>query len=198
MKLNLGCGDHKMDGYINIDLHNREADAWWDLKIIPWFLGRDRQSDGSYGQYEGIDDSSVDEIHANHIIEHLPDTCSVMQEIYRVCKHGAKVQINVPSPRHRDWLGDPTHVAHIIPETMYLFSKKACDDVKARGGANTPLAYYLNVDFDVVSVDYQIDNEYRQYVETQDPGLQHMMRQYWDVVQAYNITLRVVKESQDV
>lgn len=182
VKLNIGSGLNKMEGYTNVDKYaSAEPDVIHDLEIFPW----------------PFEDNSVEEVHANHVMEHLADVCGVMKEIYRVCKHGAKVQINVPSPTHRDWLGDPTHVSHIIPETMYLFSKKACDAVKAQGGANSPLAYYLGCDFDVYHIEHMIDAAYKDYVERRDPGFDLMARNYWNVIQAHNIQLRVIKEYEE-
>lgn len=35
MKLNLGCGDKKYDGYVNVDLHG-SPDVTCDLSVFPW------------------------------------------------------------------------------------------------------------------------------------------------------------------
>lgn len=63
MKLNLGCGDQLLDGYMNIDLHPQMPG------VTP--------SDVRYlREYE---DGTIDEILAYHIIEHLPRPHSVIR-----------------------------------------------------------------------------------------------------------------------
>ena len=51
MKLHLGCGKRRFDGYINCDLHNSDMDM--DIRRLPF------------------DDESVDEIIAIHVCEHF-------------------------------------------------------------------------------------------------------------------------------
>ena len=56
MKLNLGCGDIKSEGWVNVDKYDSfDADAVHDLEVIPW----------------PFDDNSCDEISLIHVLEHL-------------------------------------------------------------------------------------------------------------------------------
>ncbi len=81
--LNLGCGemDYHKDHEFRIDLNPASnPDLVWDLRKTPW----------------PIKDNQFDMVYAENIIEHLPDTCAIMNEIWRVCKDKAKVKIIVP------------------------------------------------------------------------------------------------------
>lgn len=82
--LNLGCGDslsHDRSKEFTIDIAPAaKPDLVWNLMDLPW----------------PIEDDQFDFIYAENIIEHLPDTCGIMQEIWRVCKDKATVKIIVP------------------------------------------------------------------------------------------------------
>jgi hypothetical protein len=92
--LNLGCGQKKVSGAVNLDISNRVgADVVHDLSIVPWPLPSD----------------SFREVHAQDVIEHLGDTVGVMEEIHRVCCGGAHVRITVPHFSSANAFTDPTH-----------------------------------------------------------------------------------------
>jgi hypothetical protein len=136
MKLNLGCGSRRWDGYWNVDVSDACApDEVWDLETTPW----------------PWPDSSAEHIVLNHVLEHLGQTpavfLAVMAELYRVAAPGADIAINVPHPRHDDFLSDPTHVRPITPATLKLFDRTLNLAWKEGGYANTPLALYTGVDF---------------------------------------------------
>jgi hypothetical protein len=79
MKLNLGCGDQKMDGYINVDLHG-DPDVRCDLTVFPWPWS----------------DDSVDEVYMCHFLEHVPDLEKTLLEIHRILKANGIVHFRVP------------------------------------------------------------------------------------------------------
>jgi len=105
MKLNLGGGDKKYSGFLNVDISPEyEPDVLCDLrKGIP------------------IPDNSVEEIIASHIIEHLPDTKDIMNEIWRVCKNNAIISIIVPHERSLMAHADPTHKRVFNEESFKYF-----------------------------------------------------------------------------
>jgi SAM-dependent methyltransferase len=145
MKLNLGCGQNKLAGYVNVDKYAAcEPDRIADLEVIPWPFA----------------DGSADEIMMTHVLEHLGrDTdvfLSIIKEIHRVLKPGAKLHIRVPHPRSEGYLGDPTHVRPISPVIMSLFSKRNNREWKEKGYPNTPLGLYLDVDLEVISTTLQL------------------------------------------
>lgn len=82
----------------------------------------------NHGGSDPAGTNEVDEVLFHHSLEHLGRETRVffgiIQELYRVCKAGAKVQINVPHPRHDHFMGDPPHVRAITPPLLAMFSKK--------------------------------------------------------------------------
>ncbi|WP_292702841.1 methyltransferase domain-containing protein [Nostoc sp. NMS2] len=95
LRVDIGCGIHKPKDFIGVD-------------IAPG-VGVDIVADLS--KEFPFPDSSVDELRAHDIIEHLYDRIHTMNEIWRVCKPGAKVDIRVPSTDGRGAFQDPTHIS---------------------------------------------------------------------------------------
>lgn len=96
IRLDLGCGPRKTEGFIGVDSDGNwpGVDVTADLtKRFPY------------------PDDSVDEIRAHDIIEHLPDRIHTMNELWRICKNGASIDIRVPSTDGRGAFQDPTHIS---------------------------------------------------------------------------------------
>ena len=153
MKLNLGCGNNKRPGCVNVD-HSDVCgpDEVVDLEQTPW----------------PWPDDSVDEVLLSHVLEHLgadPKVyLAIWCELYRVCRNGAKVFIRVPHPRSDDFLIDPTHVRPILPAGILMFSQAENRRVIRNGAANTPLGLQLGIDFAMVKCDMLPAPWYRQAV----------------------------------
>ena len=95
VKVDLCCGASKPKGFIGVDLFGgRGVDIVADLN----------------GRFP-FDDNSVDVVRAHDAIEHLPDRIHTMNEIWRICKPNALVDIFVPSTDGRGAFQDPTHVS---------------------------------------------------------------------------------------
>jgi SAM-dependent methyltransferase len=183
MKLNLGCGHERLTGYVNVDKFG-EPEVRCDLEVFPW----------------PWETGSVDEVRLHHVLEHLGATSevylSVMKELYRVCRADARLTITVPHPRHDDFLIDPTHVRPILAESFQLFSKQKCLDWKARGVSNTPLALYLNVDFEVERVSHTPDPLWLAQLQAgkiKTAELEVMSQQIFNVLKQTEVVLRVIK-----
>lgn len=65
----------------------------YDLSVRPWPFG----------------DSTVAEVFAFDVIEHLDDFLGTMEEIHRICVPGARIHISVPHYSSRNAYTDPTH-----------------------------------------------------------------------------------------
>lgn len=101
MKLNLGCGHKKMDGFINIDIIP-EADVQVDLESQPL----------------PFPDDSVDFVQASQVFEHIENFIPLMNEIHRVLKPGGVVRADMPLAGTLQAFQDPTHVRFFVPETF--------------------------------------------------------------------------------
>jgi ubiquinone/menaquinone biosynthesis C-methylase UbiE len=106
-KINLGCGDKKIDGFIGVDkIKTSAVDIVHDLNIFPYPFKED----------------SVDEVLMDNSLEHLDDTLKVMEEIYRICRDGAMVRINVPYYKSSGAFSDPTHKNFFTESSFRCFS----------------------------------------------------------------------------
>lgn len=185
LHLNLGCGHRKLAGFVNVDHFGGCApDVVADLETFPW----------------PFDDDSVAEIVMSHVLEHLGrDTATylgVIRELYRICRHGARLLIIVPHPRHDEYLVDPTHVRPIVPESFQMLSVRKNEEWIARGAANTPLAIQIGVDFEIERVAYDLDpvwKQKRQRGELDAAELAHAIASYANVVRQVEVLLRVRK-----
>jgi len=154
MRLNLGCGNNKLPGWINVDRSPAcQPDEVVDLELCPW----------------PWPDGSVDEILLNHVLEHLGATperyIAIMKEMWRVCRNDARVTIVVPHPRHDDFLGDPTHVRVVTGPGLQLFDRKLNEKWMRAGASNTPLAVYHGIDFEVVEATMHLDEPWMSALE---------------------------------
>ena len=177
MKLNLGSGGRKLEGYVNVDKQPEETpDIVCDIGQDPW----------------PFEDSSVEAAVASHIMEHLttPQLFHFMRELYRVCKHDAEIEITLPHPRHDIFLADPTHQQAILPATLLMFSKGQLEALKLEGKQLTPFWKYLGVDFRLEPL---VKYRFSEGVDPNDPGLEWKMRHLNNIVQEFDCSIRAVK-----
>lgn len=185
MKLNLGSGMNKMLGWHNVDnAASSNPDTMWDLEKTPW----------------PWPESSVDEMLFNHSLEHMGQDSKVflaiIQEVYRVAKPNAAIHINVPHPRHDNFINDPTHVRAVTPEMLTIFDKARNEELARQGASNTPLALYLGVDFEILDVHAVLDEPYASQVKAgtlQPAAIAALVRERNNVVSECRIQLRVRK-----
>jgi predicted SAM-dependent methyltransferase len=183
MKLNLGCGQNLLPGYINVDKFG-SPDVQCDLEQFPWPWGT----------------GSVDEIVLHHVLEHLGQSTDtfigIVKELYRVCKNGSLIRISVPHPRHDSFLDDPTHVRVITPGVLGLFSRKNNLEWKAMNAANSTLALYHDVDFQIENTQWILTEPYFSELNqgrlTQQQ-VAEMFNKYNNVVSEIRIDWRAIK-----
>ncbi len=185
MKLNLGCGNKLLKGYVNLDKFSYyKCDVTHDLEKFPYPFKND----------------SVNEILLSHVLEHIgqqPDTfINIIKELYRICTNSALIIINVPHPRHEDFLSDPTHVRPITVLGLSLFDQKLNRDWQKIGAANSPLGLIHDVNFNIEKYEYLLDENIvskRNIGELNDQELEKMMLHNNNVIKQININLRAIK-----
>lgn len=80
-RLNIGCGEDKKAGYINIDWQaSVQPDVLHDLNLLPY----------------PFENTSFDYIEMSHILEHLNRPFEIMREVHRILKPGGLLVIRVP------------------------------------------------------------------------------------------------------
>tara|TARA_Y100001968_G_scaffold329487_1_gene378929 strand:+ start:6098 stop:6664 length:567 start_codon:yes stop_codon:yes gene_type:complete len=184
IKLNLGCGENRLPGYVNVDKYG-EPDIRHDLESFPWPWS----------------DNSVSEIRLVHVLEHLGKETDVyfgiFKEIYRICRNGSQIFIVVPHFRHQYFYDDPTHVRVVTPLGLQLFSQKANKLWAEQGAANSPLGQYLGIDFELKKTIVKPSSDwYRLHPEkTIDAKLfQEESAIYNNLIEQYEMILEVIKD----
>lgn len=179
MKLNIGSGYKKYPGFINVDSDkNCKPDHLIELDDVNLILP--------------FENDSVSEVKAYHILEHIGDGyLKLLQELYRVAKRGAIIDIRVPHPNHETYLNDPTHKRPITVEGFRLLSKKVNNLEIERGGTSSTLGLMLDVDFEIIDYSYVYDSFYDNIV----PQLSEQMAQRL-FREALNTTLEIIIKVQ--
>lgn len=112
LRLNLGSSDDKKEGFVSVDIAP-PADIIADLNQ-PWPWDR----------------STVEEIYAHDIAEHLHSKIWFMNEAHRVLKPGGKLDLAVPCVHLADGrvnpgaFCDPTHRSFWTLDDRYYFGEK--------------------------------------------------------------------------
>lgn len=110
-RLNVGCGRNIRDGWINLDAANLPGvDIVCDLENL-----REHPID--------LPEGSVEYFLLSHVIEHIRDSLSLMQELWRLAKPGATALIQVPHGGNDDAWEDPTHVRPYFVGSFGYFSQ---------------------------------------------------------------------------
>ena len=120
-KLNLGCGNKKLEGYIGVDKFSCSgAEVIADINNLPF------------------KNSTISEVLLDNVIEHLLDITLIMKELYRICKHNGIIKIRTPHFTSFASWKDPTHYHHLSFFSIDYFTKKAAK-------------HYTNVQFELLS-----------------------------------------------
>ena len=106
VKLNLGCGEKYLDGYINCDIvEGLKKDRYINLNKFPY----------------PFPDNYADEIWMDMVLEHLENLVTVVDELHRILKHNGVLKIIVPYAKS-DWaIQDPTHIHFFNEKSMDYF-----------------------------------------------------------------------------
>lgn len=153
IKINLGSGLTRYEGFVNVDDNTLvEPDYLVNLDDVNVRLP--------------FEDNSVDEVKAHHILEHIgAGFIPLMKELYRVCSHGAILDIEAPHHQHDAFYGDPTHCRPITVPSMNMFSKKANREQIKNFNNNTGIGLKYDIDFEIVWYDFDYDQFYVPMIE---------------------------------
>ncbi|HEX2702186.1 MAG TPA: class I SAM-dependent methyltransferase [Solirubrobacteraceae bacterium] len=122
--LDIGCGSAKAPGAVGLDISpDTDADIVHDLDLFPY----------------PIEDDSFDQILLQDVIEHVEQPIRVFEELHRVARPGARIQLRTPHFSSVLAYGDPTH--------RHYFSTLAI-----RSLAEPRFAHYTAVRFRVVEI----------------------------------------------
>ena len=152
MKYNLGCGGDYRFGWINVDCQAAVApDVMWDLGQFPWPFETD----------------SADEVAMIHLLDEMPSGLlpRVMQELYRICRSGAKLTLRNTDPRHADAALKPPGSGGIAPTAFQSYDLAVVEDWLARGQGHTPSGLYAAVDFATRSTTTLLDPRWAHAVQ---------------------------------
>jgi SAM-dependent methyltransferase len=122
--LDIGCGSAKYPGAIGLDISaDTDADVVHDLDAFPY----------------PIEDGAFDQILMQDVIEHVAQPIRVLEELHRISRPGARIQLRTPHYSSVLAYGDPTH--------RHYFST-----IAIRSLAEPRFAHYTDVRFRVEHV----------------------------------------------
>jgi SAM-dependent methyltransferase len=122
--LDIGCGSAKTPGATGLDISaDTDADIVHDLDVFPY----------------PIEDNSFDQILMQDVIEHVREPYRVLEELHRIARPGARIQLRTPHFSSVLAYGDPTH--------RHYFST-----IAIRALAEPRFAHYTQVRFREVRV----------------------------------------------
>ena len=113
-KLNLGCGEDYKEGWVNVDISDKDiygkkikVDKKHDLNKFPW----------------PFKDNEFDEIKASAIIEHLESRTKSWDELRRISKKDCIIHIRVPHYSGYTGYDDPTHYHRYSHQTGIMVAE---------------------------------------------------------------------------
>ena len=194
IKINLGSGFKRYEDFVNVDDDPLvEPDHVVNLDDPNVRLP--------------FEDNSIEEIKAEHILEHINHFIPLMKELYRVACHGCILDIVVPNETHSVFHGDPTHVRPINVNVMYMFSKKfILDHIKVHN-SSTGMALKYDIDWEVIDYSFEYDpfylpmlndffsrKEKGEVSQEEDFAIQRLLREANNVAMNNRIKMVAVKE----
>ena len=108
MRIQVGCGNDKRQGYVNIDSSKEvNPDVVWNLEKTPL----------------PFKDNEINFVLANHVMEHIENFIPLMHDLHRVCKPNSIIKIRTPFYSSWGQFNDPTHRRFFTLFTFEYFKK---------------------------------------------------------------------------
>lgn len=181
MKLNIGCGFKKEEGWINIDndpLVYPDNIVNLGVDVLPF------------------EDNTFDEVKASHILEHIGDGyIFLLKEIYRVCKNNATIEIFAPHHRSDWYYDDPTHCRAITVNSFKLFSKKYIEQHIKDYNSSNGLAIKEGINLEIISASQRYSQVWQERSKTIPPEqMAEIENSYYNVIEEIFVKLLVIKD----
>jgi len=179
IKLDLGCGPNKKEGYLGVDVFKFVGvDVVCDLGSATW----------------PWKDNTVEDAHASHFLEHLTnfgdkyERVHFFNELWRVLKPGGKATIQIPHWNSQRYYGDPTHKEPFSEFGLLYLSKDWRTTQAPHSDARVRKGLY-RCDFTVISTHYSVRSDIAmKHGEAQQFALQN----YRDAAQDFVFTIQKV------
>ena len=168
--LHLGGGNEYIPGWVNMDISGRKLDLNFDLNNCK-------------SEKIPFDDNTVDGFYMSHVFEHISDTLSLMSELYRIGKNGAKLFIRLPHGSSNDAWEDPTHVRAYFECSFVYFSQPAYSRAD----------YGYTADWQVKKIYLIVGNELLKY-DIQE--IHNLLRSNRNIVNEMLVELEVIKPAR--
>ena len=91
-----------------------------------------------------FEDNSIESVNADHVLEHLTNVFNAMEEIYRVCKNGAEIRIEVPHYK--------SPLAFTNPDHKHFFTEKTFEYYFDTAKEGNPFSKYVTYRFRMKSL----------------------------------------------
>ncbi len=168
--LDLGCGTAKESCSIGVDRVPLEGvDVVADLGKFPYPFA----------------DNTFDVLYLKDIIEHLPDTMAVMEEIYRIAKPSAKIFIRTANWNSHFTFMDPTHCKAFTENSFDFF------------GNYEGREYYTHARFDVVRVGRQYNISVQRFLRSKRL-MKFLSRYLCNILEGLHFELSVLKDQNKI
>jgi predicted SAM-dependent methyltransferase len=150
LKLDLGCGKNKKEGYIGVDKIKFDGvDVVLDIgkEKWPW------------------EDESVDSVYCSHFVEHLEasERIHFVNELYRVLKEKAQAQVIVPHWASCRAYGDLTHKWPPVSEFWFYYLSKDWRSVNAPHNSEYMCDFEVTWGYGMSQELFSRNEEYRLY-----------------------------------
>ena len=179
LKLDLGCGQRVTEGFKGVDIvEGADVEYVVDLFQYPW----------------PFEDKSVREVVSNHLVEHIPHYrpeyegvdgfWMFFNELYRICRKGAKITISCPYAKGDRGFWDPSHTRYIHEMNFYYLNPEWL-------AANGLDHYPISANFEIVTIDGQgVPDE----IMNRNAEMQAQARSwYWNVVTDLTVHLKCIR-----
>jgi len=105
-KLNFGCGEHILEGYDNCDIQKYPGVISFDFDKFPY----------------PIKDNTYDYVLAEEVLEHLYNVEECLEELHRICKPNATIEILTPHYSNKGAFNSLQHKHYFSERAFSVFA----------------------------------------------------------------------------